>query len=236
MSLGSCAAVLKTASRANPVVHLPYRPRARATPRTASRNVRRYDGTASSGSVVGNDPVNKTDPTGEDGACIYSPSQCSPQGPTLGDVIAKDPIGAAINVATAILVAVDVLDGPTPDVGAAAVVARSARAERMAANAAQGARGEAATAARLGTGTAGRRVTLEASNGKRSVVDFVTKKGSVIETKTGGSPLSAGQKAVQADIKAGTSVTPRGANAEAAGLRPGQPTPMKCYIVTKPSC
>jgi hypothetical protein len=64
MSLGSCAAVLKTASRANPAVHLPYRPRARSTPRRPSRNVRRYDGPASSGSVVGNDPLNRSDPSG----------------------------------------------------------------------------------------------------------------------------------------------------------------------------
>jgi hypothetical protein len=67
MSLGSCAAVLKTASRANPAVHLPYRPRLRATPHRPSRNYRRYDWIASSGSVVGNDPVNKTDPTGNEG-------------------------------------------------------------------------------------------------------------------------------------------------------------------------
>jgi hypothetical protein len=64
MSFGSCTAVLKTASRANPAVHLPYRPRARATPHRPSRNVRRYDWSASSGSVVANDPVNGRDPTG----------------------------------------------------------------------------------------------------------------------------------------------------------------------------
>jgi hypothetical protein len=64
MSLGSCAAVLKTASRANPAVHLPYRPRLRATPHRPSRNYRRYDWIASSGSVVGNDPVDHVDPTG----------------------------------------------------------------------------------------------------------------------------------------------------------------------------
>ena len=64
MSLGSCAAVLKTASRANPALPLLYRPRARATPRFASRNHRRYDWRASSGSVVANDPVNGTDPSG----------------------------------------------------------------------------------------------------------------------------------------------------------------------------
>jgi hypothetical protein len=70
MSFGSCAAVLKTASRANPAVHLPYRPRARATPRTASRNVRRYDWSASSGSVVANDPVNRNDPDGKESGSV----------------------------------------------------------------------------------------------------------------------------------------------------------------------
>ena len=53
-----------TASRANPALPLPYRPRLRATPHRPSRNVRRYDWIASSGSVVANDPLNRTDPTG----------------------------------------------------------------------------------------------------------------------------------------------------------------------------
>ena len=39
-------------------------PRARINRWIASKNVRRYDWTASSGSVVANDPVNGTDPTG----------------------------------------------------------------------------------------------------------------------------------------------------------------------------
>jgi hypothetical protein len=74
MAFGRCAAALKTASRANPAVHLPYRPRARATPRRPSRNVRRYDWIASSGSVVANDPVNKTDPTGNDSYLVSRPT------------------------------------------------------------------------------------------------------------------------------------------------------------------
>ena len=64
MSLGGCAAAFKTASRANPAVPLPYRPRARATPCRPSRNYRCYDWSASSGSVVANDPVNGRDPSG----------------------------------------------------------------------------------------------------------------------------------------------------------------------------
>jgi hypothetical protein len=71
MSLGSCAAVLKTASRANPAVHLPYRPRLRATPHRPSRNVRRYDWSASSGSVVDGDPVNRSDPSGLQEALLF---------------------------------------------------------------------------------------------------------------------------------------------------------------------
>jgi hypothetical protein len=76
MSLGNCAAVLKTASRANPAVHLPYHPRLRVTPHRPSRNVRRYDWSASSGSVVANDPVNKSDPTGLESPCITLNSGC----------------------------------------------------------------------------------------------------------------------------------------------------------------
>lgn len=36
----------------------------------------RYGRAASSGTVVGNDPVNMTDPTGTESACFYGPSQC----------------------------------------------------------------------------------------------------------------------------------------------------------------
>jgi hypothetical protein len=88
MSSGSCAAVLKTASRANPALHLPYRPRLRATLRTASRNYRRYDWSASSGSVVGNDPVNMVDPTGLDTVVVLAGYQ-------LGDGTGIGPYGHA---------------------------------------------------------------------------------------------------------------------------------------------
>lgn len=45
-------------------------PRTRISRWIASENVRRYDWTASSGSVVGNDPINGIDPTGESGERI----------------------------------------------------------------------------------------------------------------------------------------------------------------------
>jgi len=53
-------------------VHLPCRPRARATPRFASRNHHRYDWSASSGSVVGDDPIDGRDPSGNcaEDACV----------------------------------------------------------------------------------------------------------------------------------------------------------------------
>ncbi len=44
---------------------------------------------------VANDPVNKVDPTGMDGACIYTANQCSSQGPTIGTVVAEKISSAA---------------------------------------------------------------------------------------------------------------------------------------------
>lgn len=73
----------------------------------------------------------------------------------------------------------------------------------------------------------------EASTGQRSVADIVTTDGRVVEVKSGGGRLSPGQRAVQADIDAGRSVTPRGQNAERAGLTPNQPALMKCFDVTR---
>ena len=110
----------------------------------------------------------------------------------------------------------------------------ASRADTLAANKLQGAAGEARTAAKLGADASGRRVTLESSTtGKRSVVDFTTKDRGVIETKTGNSPLSPGQKDVKADIDAGRDVIPRGRNAADAGLTPNQPTQMKCFEVDR---
>ena len=63
----------RTVSRANPPFVRQLPPHARASARFSWENPRRYDGAASSGSVVNNDPVDGTDPTGEKG--------CSPAGP-----------------------------------------------------------------------------------------------------------------------------------------------------------
>ena len=88
-------------------------------------------------------------------------------------------------------------------------------------------------AAELGAEVAGKRVTLEASTGQRSVADTVRTDKGVTEVKSGGARLSPGQKAVKADIDAGRPVTPRGQNALDAGLKPGVPTQMKCYDVKR---
>jgi RHS repeat-associated protein len=187
---------------------------------------------------VGNDPVNGRDPSGKEGFfdsirdgisdLASLPGRIASDLSNLADDFVAAPLDTTLNV----------LAGAPPALGggiaAAARGTTSAAASQLAKNVAQGAKAEGMTGARLGTGVAGERVTLEASNGKRAVVDFVTKKTSVIETKSGGARLSGGQKAVRDDIKAGREVTPRGANAEKAGLRPNEPTKMKCFIVNRP--
>lgn len=90
----------------------------------------------------------------------------------------------------------------------------------------QGAVGEADKAKTLGSRVSGRQVTIETSTGSRTRVDFVTNDKGVVEVKTGGARPSQGQRDLHDDISSGRTVTPRGANAEAAGLRPGEPVKM----------
>ena len=106
-------------------------------------------------------------------------------------------------------------------------------AAQLAKNVAQGAKAEAKVAAEMGAEVAGKRVTLEASTGQRSVADIVTTNKGVVEVKSGGAQLSSGQKAIKADVEAGRPVTPRGQNAADAGLTPNQPVQMKCYDVKR---
>jgi len=80
---------------------------------------------------------------------------------------------------------------------------------------------------------AGRQVTLETLDGVKSRVDWVTKEAKVIEGKTNGAELSKGQRAVRDAINRGEPVIPRGKNAEAAGLKPGEPIKMKEYEVKR---
>lgn len=112
-------------------------------------------------------------------------------------------------------------------------LAAEARAATLAKNVVQGAKAEAKVAAELGAEVAGKRVTLEASTGQRSVADIVRTDKGVVEVKSGGARLSPGQNAIKADVEAGRPVTPRGANAEKAGLEVGKPTQMKCYDVKR---
>ncbi len=74
---------------------------------------------------------------------------------------------------------------------------------------------------------AGKQVTFETSTGARSRIDFVVNsKGGkgIVERKSGNGELTSGQRQLFDDVENGRPVTPRGKNAENAGLSPGTPT------------
>ncbi|WP_417450402.1 hypothetical protein [Kordiimonas sp.] len=101
-------------------------------------------------------------------------------------------------------------------------------------NVEMGKRGEALTRSRLSDNIAGEQVTIETSTGARSRVDFVTKDGVFVETKTGNAQLTPGQKQLFTDVQNGTPVTPVGRNAENAGLEPGKAVKFNSCTVDRP--
>ena len=149
---------------------------------------------------VGNDPLDRTDPSGN---CIED--LCIVEG-LIAFALANAP-----EITAGAVVAAEVASGvPSPTSMAESAVGNVARtavnevkAAQLAKNVAQGAKGEAQVAVKLGDKVAGQRVTLEATTRERSVADIVTKDKGVVEVKTGNAKLSAGQKAVKADIDAG---------------------------------
>lgn len=174
---------------------------------------------------VGNDPLNKTDPSGQ----IID---------TIADIAfivadVADIAASGLSVESGAALAADVAGALVPGAtgGGAAVrggfaLAREAKAARLAENVAKGAKGEAKTGAALGDKVAGKQVSFKTSDGTKTRADFVTKDKGVVETKTGGAQLSNGQQKLHDDINAGREVTPVGKRAEEAGLRPNQPTKM----------
>lgn len=98
----------------------------------------------------------------------------------------------------------------------AANLGNALRTIQLSKNKAKGKAGEALTRQKLGDEVAGEQVTLESSKGTRARVDFVKQDGSIVETKTG------------------NEVTPRGANAEAVGLKPNEPVRLPSCGVDRP--
>jgi hypothetical protein len=116
---------------------------------------------------------------------------------------------------------------------AVSIDAKAVKAERLAANAAQGAKAEAAAAEKLGDKVAGKQVSFKTSDGTRTRTDIVTKDKGVVEVKSGNAELTKGQQKLSDDINAGREVTPVGQNAKDAGLTPGQPTKMTSCTVDR---
>lgn len=185
---------------------------------------------------VGDDPVDETDPTGDESASITCMNNACGQGSFNADALADtlDAIGDFLNSQPELggpdgAKALGVLSGVIRvGVQDARVVSR---ADRLAANVAKGAEGEAKTAAKLGDRVAGRQVSFRTADGTRTRADFVTRDKGVVETKTGDARLSQGQVKLHEDINKGRQVTPVGRNATNAGLQSGQPTKMtSCQI------
>ncbi|MEI6459593.1 MAG: RHS repeat-associated core domain-containing protein, partial [Pseudomonadota bacterium] len=176
---------------------------------------------------VGNDPLDRTDPSGNEGVLnaiadaldVADREFFTPLGPMGGmeEHLLEVPIVAGLRAAA----------------GVASVETKSVRAAQLAKNVEQGAKGEVAAAEKLGDKVAGKQVTFKTSDGTRTRADIVTKDKGVVEVKTGNSPLTKGQQKLQDDIKAGREVTPVGGNAGNAGLTPGQPTKMTSCTVDR---
>ncbi|MDQ3523545.1 MAG: RHS repeat-associated core domain-containing protein, partial [Chloroflexota bacterium] len=176
-----------------------------------------------------NNPYKFTDPDGRIAETPWDAFNVALDVVSLGKNLAVgNYAGAAVDAVGLVVDAVATVVPGVPGGAGAAI-----KAARLADNVRQGAKAEKAVAKELGGKVAGQRVTLEASTGQRSVADIVTKDKGVVEVKSGNAQLSSGQKAIKADVDAGRSVTPRGQNAEKAGLEPGKPTQMKCYDVKR---
>lgn len=175
---------------------------------------------------VGNDPVNKTDPTGLETATVSLSLD-----PYAATSISDRELAVYGAVAMAAVQLIPIADG----LADAALAGKAlSKAENFAANIAKGAKGEAMTEAKLGKDMAGKQVSFKTSDGTRTRADFVTKDKGVVETKTGDAKLSPGQEKLKSDIEAGRQVTPVGGNAEKAGLKPNQPTTMSCFKIDRP--
>jgi RHS repeat-associated protein len=191
---------------------------------------------------TGNDPVNKTDPSGLE-SCNGGHTYCSPgTNQKMEDSVNSTPIGGLMSWSASALVelAGGLWEGGGEGaivkgaIGSTVAVGGALRGEaQILRNAAQGARGEAMTAAKYADKIAGRQVTFITSEGKRTRVDFVLKDKSVVETKTGNSKLSDGQKSLHNDVKVGNNVTPVGKNAERSGLEINKPQQLPSCTVDR---
>ena len=173
-------------------------------------------------SYVGNDPTDKTDPSGPQPPLTVEGAEALQNGPS-ATPDQLDAAGTALQAAGA-FPEVATRELELGGLALRALAGSERAAAQLKANVAKGAAGEAKTATKLGDKVAGKQVTFKTNDGTRTRTDFVTRDRGVVETKTGQSELRPGQQKLHDDINSGRPVTPVGQNAANAGLTPGEPT------------
>ena len=137
-----------------------------------------YDDGPNLYAYVGNDPVNKTDPDGKE---MIIPGV----GLAFAADLADDPVSAVVDRVVVIAVIADVLNGPTPDIGAAAIAGREvAKRGGESAAAAAGRQAHKELAAKVAQKPGWKsEPRMTAPSGRTHIPDVVTPRGRIMELK-----------------------------------------------------